>query len=48
MKRSEINSAISRAKQMLDKYSWTLPIWGYWTQKEYDQNPEIKKYCKEH
>ena len=48
MKRSEINLAISRAKQMMEEYSWTLPIWGYWTKKKYEQNPKMKKYCKDH
>ena len=48
MKRSEINFAINKAKQMMEDYSWTLPIWGYWTKKEYEENPKIKKYLKEH
>ena len=48
MKRSEINFAINKAKQIMEEYSWTLPIWGYWTKKEYEENPKIKKYLKEH
>jgi len=48
MKRSEINFAINKAKQIMEDYSWTLPIWGYWTKKEYEENPKIKKYLKEH
>ena len=48
MKRSEINAAIVEAKDMIDKYSWVLPKWGYWSKKEYDKNPTLKKYLKEH
>ena len=48
MKRSEINLAINKAKQIMEEYSWTLPVWGYWTKKDYDRNPKIKKYLKEH
>ena len=48
MKRSEINFAINKAKQIMEDYSWTLPIWGYWTKKEYEENPKIRKYLKEH
>ena len=48
MKRSEINFAINKAKQIMEEYSWTLPIWGYWTKKEYEENPKIRKYLKEH
>jgi len=48
MKRSEINLAINKAKQIMEEYSWTLPVWGYWTKKDYDRNSKIKKYLKEH
>ena len=48
MKRSEINAAIVEAKDMIDKYSWVLPKWGYWSKKEYDKNPTLKKYLKNH
>ena len=48
MKRSEINFAIHKAKLIMEEYSWTLPIWGYWTKKEYEENPKIRKYLKEH
>ena len=36
MKRSEINAAISEAKDMIDRYSWVLPKWGYWSKEEYN------------
>ncbi len=48
MKRSEINAAISEAKDMIDTYSWVLPKWAYWTKNEYDKNPSLKKYLKDH
>ena len=48
MKRSEINKSINEAKEMIEKYSWVLPKWGYWSLKDYDANPSIKKYLKDH
>ena len=48
MKRSEINAAISEAKDMIDKYSWVLPKWGYWSKEEYNNNPILKSYLKDH
>ena len=35
MKRSEINKAILTAKGMMEKLSWTLPHWGYWSNEDY-------------
>ena len=46
MKRSEINAAISEAKDMIDRYSWVLPKWGYWSKEEYNNNPNLKNYLK--
>ena len=48
MKRSEINAAISEAKDMIDRYSWVLPKWGYWSKEEYNNNPNLKNYLKNH
>ena len=48
MKRSEINAAISEAKDMIDRYSWVLPKWGYWSKEEYNNNPSLKNYLKNH
>ena len=48
MKRSDINAAISEAKDMIDKYSWVLPKWGYWSKEEYNNNPILKSYLKDH
>ncbi len=48
MKRSEINAAISEAKDMIDRYSWVLPKWGYWSTEEYNNNPNLKNYLKKH
>jgi D-lyxose ketol-isomerase len=33
---------------MIDTYSWVLPKWAYWTKDEYDKNPSLKKYLKDH
>ena len=48
MKRSEINAAISEAKDMIDRYSWVLPKCGYWSKEEYNNNPDLKNYLKNH
>ena len=48
MKRSEINAAISEAKDMIDRYSWVLPKWGYWSKEEYNKNTNLKNYLKNH
>ena len=48
MKRSEINNAIETAKKMMDTYNWTLPKWGYWSKEDYNNNPEMTKYLKDH
>ena len=44
MKRSEINKAIQTAKVMMEKYSWTLPHWAYWSNSEYENKSELRKY----
>jgi len=48
MKRSEINAAISKAKDMINRYSWELPKWGYWSKEEYNKNTNLKNYLKNH
>ena len=48
MKRSEINNAIETAKKMMDTYNWTLPKSGYWSKEDYNNNPEMTKYLKDH
>ena len=48
MKRSEINNAIETAKKMMDTYNWTLRKWGYWSKEDYNNNPEMTKYLKDH
>tara|TARA_Y100000996_G_scaffold414045_1_gene403853 strand:+ start:3418 stop:4083 length:666 start_codon:yes stop_codon:yes gene_type:complete len=48
MKRSEINKAILAAKEMMEKFSWTLPHWGYWSKEDYQNKAELKKYLNKH
>ena len=48
MKRSEINQAIQFAKEMMEKFSWTLPHWGYWSNEDYLDKTELKKYLSKH
>ncbi|MBE6931536.1 MAG: D-lyxose/D-mannose family sugar isomerase [Ruminococcaceae bacterium] len=38
MKRSEINTAIAKAKERLDEYRITLPMFGYWTVEDWKAN----------
>ena len=48
MKRSEINQAIKFAKEMMEKFSWTLPHWGYWSNEDYQNKTNLKKYLNKH
>ena len=48
MKRSEINTAIQTAKEMMEKYSWTLPSWAYWSKSEYENKSELREYLNKH
>ena len=32
----------------MDTYNWTLPKWGYWSKEDYNNNPEMTKYLKDH
>ena len=48
MKRSEINKAIQTAKEMMEKYSWTLPHWAYWSKSEYEKKSELREYLNNH
>ena len=48
MKRSEINKAIQTAKEMMEKYSWTLPHWAYWSKSEYENKRELREYLNNH
>ena len=48
MKRSEINKAIQSAKKMMEKYSWTLPSWAYWSKNEYENKNELREYLNKH
>ena len=38
----------SDEKKMMDTYNWTLPKWGYWSKEDYNNNPEMTKYLKDH
>jgi D-lyxose ketol-isomerase len=48
MKRSEINKAIQTAKEMMEKYSWTLPHWASWSKSEYENKSELREYLNNH
>ena len=48
MKRSEINKAIQTAKEMMEKYSWTLHHWAYWAKSEYENKSELREYLNNH
>jgi hypothetical protein len=48
MKRSEINKAIQTAKEMMEKYSWTLPHWAYWSKSDYENKSGLKEYLNKH
>ena len=48
MKRSEINKAIQTAKEMMEKYSWTLPHWAYWSKSDYENKSELREYLNKH
>ena len=48
MKRSEINRAISAAKDMLRVYRWQLPVWADWTKEEYLANPDVSAWLRAH
>ena len=40
MKRSQINSAIARAKARMEQYSISLPMFGYWTPEDWKANKD--------
>lgn len=40
MKRSQINSAIARAKARMEQYSVSLPMFGYWTPEDWKANKD--------
>ena len=40
MKRSQINSAIARAKERMAKYNVSLPMFGYWTPENWKANKD--------
>lgn len=40
MKRSEINKAIIEAKNRLDEYKITLPMFAYWSEEEWKKNSD--------
>ena len=47
MKRSEINAAIAKAKERLEEFKISLPMFGYWSPGEWEENrsktPRIKE-----
>ena len=47
MKRSEINSAIAKAKERLSEFKITLPMFGYWTPEDVAENKCKISHIKE-
>ena len=33
---------------MMEKYSWTLPSWAYWSKSEYENKSELREYLNKH
>ncbi len=48
MKRSQINSAIRRAKELLAAHGWVLPEWAAWDADEYSARPEVANWLHTH
>jgi len=48
MKRSLINSVIRDAKELLAEYRWALPPWANWSLEDYEKNPELTQYLRDH
>lgn len=48
MKRSEINAALRRASDTLERWHWSLPEWGYWTAADFAADPEATSYLRAH
>jgi len=48
MKRSQINSSILQAKEMMKEYQWVLPTWAYWSVEDFKNNTKTRNYLKAH
>lgn len=48
MKRSEVNAAICRAKELLEQYRWSLPHWAYWSESDYAADPLLAAHLHKH
>lgn len=48
MKRSEINTALRFAVDMLESWKWSLPVWGSWTSDALTARPEDAAYLRAH
>ncbi|PCI83521.1 MAG: D-lyxose/D-mannose family sugar isomerase [Hyphomicrobiales bacterium] len=48
MKRSEVNKALSDARELLNKFNWALPEWAYWTAEDYVKNPKMAAHLQLH
>lgn len=47
MKRSEINNAVTKAKNRLAEYKISLPMFGYWSTDEWEKNKSLTDRIKE-
>lgn len=48
MKRSQVNSAIARAKALLTQHRWVLPEWAHWQIHDYAGKAQLANYLHEH
>ncbi|MGO7601865.1 D-lyxose/D-mannose family sugar isomerase, partial [Rhizobium ruizarguesonis] len=48
MKLSEINAALLRATENLERWHWSLPAWGSWAAADFAAHPEASAYLRAH
>ena len=47
MKRSEINNAIKKAKERLEEYKISLPMFGYWSPEDWKEHRSVTGRIRE-
>ncbi len=48
MKRSEINAYLAEAKEFFAEHRFILPPWSNWSLDEWQRNPELSRWCRDH
>ena len=48
MKRSEVNSAITQAKELLAHYRWSLPYWAHWNSEDFANRSALANHMYLH